>query len=173
MIWALNVAEIMAYPRTSEETLRAVAAFAIEIGQVPIAVQKEQNGYVLNSWLVPLLASSLSLVVNGVCTVEDLDRTFMIVNRGCAMGPMGMADVIGMKTVHDVCAHWGQVRNDAQLMKNAAYIKERFLDGGLQGMMGGEGSYEYPNPAYAAPDFLAVPTIAAVPDIVARATLDA
>jgi 3-hydroxybutyryl-CoA dehydrogenase len=168
MIWALNVAEIMAHPRTSEETLRAITAFAIEIGQVPIAVQKEQNGYVLNSWLVPLLTASLSLVVNGVSTAEDIDRTFMIVNRGCAMGPLGMVDVIGMKTAHDVCAHWGQVKNDAQMLKNAAYLKERFLDKGLQGMMGGRGFYTYPNPAYAVPGFVAVPDMGAVPALVAR-----
>jgi 3-hydroxybutyryl-CoA dehydrogenase len=168
MIWALNVAEIMAHPRTSSETLRAIAAFAIEIGQVPIAVQKEQNGYVLNSWLVPLLTASPSLVVNGVSTAEDIDRTFMIVNRGCAMGPLGMVDIVGMKTAHDICAYWGQVKDDAQLKANAAYIKERFLDEGLQGMMGGRGFYTYPNPAYAASEFLAVPDMVRVADLVAR-----
>jgi 3-hydroxybutyryl-CoA dehydrogenase len=73
-----------------------------------------------------------------------------------------------MKTAYDVCSYWGTVNNDAQMLKNAAYVKERFLDRGLQGMLGGEGFYTYPNPAYAAPDFLAVPDAARVPDIVAR-----
>ena len=45
LIWALNLVEVMAHPGTSEETLSAATHFAIEIGQVPIAVQKEQNGY--------------------------------------------------------------------------------------------------------------------------------
>ena len=147
----------MANRQTSTETLTRVTDFAIEIGQVPVAVQKEQNGYVLNSWLVPLLTASLSLVTNGVSTPEDVDRTYMIVNRGCAMGPLGMVDVVGVKTAYDICAHWGTVNGDAQMLKNAAYLKERFLDKGLQGMMGGEGFYRYPDPAYAAPDFLAVP----------------
>lgn len=55
LIWALNLAEIMAHAGTARETLTAVAHFAIEIGMVPIPVEKEQNGYVLNSWFVPLL----------------------------------------------------------------------------------------------------------------------
>jgi 3-hydroxyacyl-CoA dehydrogenase len=170
LIWSINLVEIMAHPRTSEATLTAAAHFVIEIGQIPIPVETEQNGYVLNSWLVPLLSASLSLVVNGVATAEDVDRTYMIANRGCPMGPCGIVDVVGMKTVYDISAYWGAVRNDAQMLKNAAYVKERFLDQGLQGMMGGEGFYKYPNPGYAAPGFLAVPDAASVPDIVARLT---
>jgi 3-hydroxyacyl-CoA dehydrogenase len=171
LIWTLNLVEIMAHPGTSKETLTAATLFAIEIGQVPIAVRKEQNGYVLNSWLVPLLTASIALVVNGVSTPEDVDRTFMIMNRGCAMGPCGMVDMIGMKTAYDVSQYWGTVRQDAQMLANAAYCKERFLDKGLQGMMGGEGFYRYPNPAYAAPDFLAVPDASVVPEFVARVIL--
>lgn len=168
LIWALNVAEVMAHARTAHATLTAVTHFAIEIGMVPIAVQREQNGYVLNSWFVPLLMAGVSLVVNGVSTPEDVDRTFMIVNRGCAMGPCGMIDMVGMKTAYDVSQYWGTVNNDAQMLKNAAYIKERFLDKGLQGMLGGVGFYRYPNPAYAAPDFLAVPDASVVPALVDR-----
>ncbi len=166
LIWHLNLAEVMAHPGTARETLTAVTHFAIEIGMVPIPVRKEQNGYVLNSWFVPLLSAGAALVVNGVATPEDVDRTFMIANR-CAVGPCGMLDVVGMKTAFDVSSYWGTVNNDAQLLKNAAYIKERFLDRGLQGMLGGEGFYKYPNPAYAARDFLDVPDASRVPEFVA------
>lgn len=168
LIWALNVAEVMAHAGTSPATLTAVTRFAIEIGQVPIAVQKKRSGYVLNAWLKPLLTASLSVVVDGVATAEDVDRTFMIVNRGCTMGPFGTIDVIGMKTVYDVSAYWATVTGDARMQRNADYIKENFLDRGLQGMLGGQGFYTYPDPAYAAPDFLAVPGLAAVPELVAR-----
>jgi 3-hydroxyacyl-CoA dehydrogenase len=68
LIWAVNLAEVMAHAGTARETLTAVTHFAIEIGMVPIPVQKEQNGYVLNSWLVPMLTAGVSLVVNGVAT---------------------------------------------------------------------------------------------------------
>lgn len=168
LIWRLNLAEIMAHAGTARETLTAVAHFAIEIGMVPIPVQKEQNGYVLNSWFVPLLEAGVSLVVNGVATPEDVDRTFMITNRGCAMGPCGMIDMVGMKTAYDVSQYWGTVNNDAQMLRNAAYIKDRFLDKGLQGMLGGEGFYRYPDPAYAAPGFLEVPDASVVPALVDR-----
>lgn len=171
LIWALNVAEIMAHPGTAESTLTAITHYAIEIGMVPVAVQKQQNGYVLNSWLVPLLTAGLSLVSEGISSPEDVDRTFMIMNRGCSMGPMGILDVVGLKTAYDISAHWGEVSNDDRMRRNAAFIKERFLDKGLQGMMGGKGFYDYPDPAYARADFLAVPDASVVPDLVARAKL--
>ena len=168
LMWQRNLAEVMAHAGTAPDTLTAVTNFTIELGLVPIPVQKEQNGCVMNGWYVPLLTAAVSLVINGVARPEDVDRTFMIANRGCAMGPCGMADMVGMKTLYDGSSYWGTVRRDPELLKIAAYVKERFLDRGLQGMLGGEGFYRYPNPAYAAPDFLAVPDASRVPDIVAR-----
>ncbi|MFV0411202.1 MAG: 3-hydroxyacyl-CoA dehydrogenase [Paracoccus sp. (in: a-proteobacteria)] len=171
MIWVMNIVEIMAHPGTSEATLTAIGHYSIEIGMVPIAIGAEQNGYAINSWLVPLLTASLQLVADGVVSPEDVDRSFLIVNRGAPRGPMGTVDLVGMKTAYDISAYWGEVLDDDKMRRNAAFIKTQFLDKGLQGMMGGKGFYEYPNPAYEQPDFLAAPDARVVPDLVARARL--
>ena len=84
-----------------------------------------------------------------------------------------MIDIVGMKTAYDVCSHWGEVNNDSQMLANAKYIKENFLDKGLLGMQTGKGYYSYPNPAYMAEGFLDVPDISAVQDIVAVIKLTA
>jgi len=164
LIWRMNLAEVMAHPGTSPATLTAVTRFAIEIGMVPIPVQKEQNGYLLNSWFAPLLQNSLALVANGIGTPEDVDRTFMIAN-GCAVGPCGMIDVVGMQTAYNISSHWGNENNDEQMLACAAYIKEHFIDRGKLGLQTGEGFYTYPNPAFAASDFLEVPDIARAEEI--------
>ncbi|MGW1240331.1 3-hydroxyacyl-CoA dehydrogenase NAD-binding domain-containing protein [Streptomyces bobili] len=165
-IWSMNVAELMAHPGASRDTLTAVAEFAVEIRMVPIPVMKEQKGYILNSWFVPLVNAAQSLVTNGVATAEDVDRTFMIGGR--PIGPMGLLDMVGMKTAFDVLHYWGTQTGDPQMGANAAYIKEHFLDKGRLGLATGKGYYEYPDPAYLRPGFLDVPDIAAVPDIVSR-----
>lgn len=167
LIWVMNLAEIMAHPGTSQDTLTQVTEFAIETGMVPIPVNGEQHGYVLNSWFVPLLNAAQSLVTNGIARAETVDRTFMIVNRGCTRGPLGMTDVVGMKTAHDVYRYWGETNQDAQMLANADYLKTHFLDQGKLGLQSGEGYYRYPQPAYAAPDFLDVPDSSAVPALVA------
>lgn len=163
-IWAMNFAEVMAHSGTSRETLTQVTEFAIEIGMVPIPVLKEQNGYVVNSWFVPLLNAAQALVTNGIARPEDVDRTFMIGGR--TIGPLGLMDMVGMKTSYDVLAHWGKELDDAQMSANAEYIKERFLDKGLLGVPTNEGYYTYPDPAYARPGFLDLPDISVVPDLV-------
>jgi 3-hydroxybutyryl-CoA dehydrogenase len=167
LIWLMNVAEIMAHPTTSDDTLTQVAEFAIEIGMLPIPVRKEQNGYVLNSWFVPLLNAAQSLVTNGVATPEDVDRTYLKCNPGAAMGPMGMIDMVGMQTAFNVIQYWGSRNNDEQMLRNAAYVKVRFVDQGLLGLPTGRGYYHYPNPAYQEKDFLAIPDLSQVPELVA------
>ncbi|MBT4522185.1 MAG: 3-hydroxyacyl-CoA dehydrogenase [Halieaceae bacterium] len=165
LIWSLNLAEVMAHPGTENSTLLAVTQFAIEIGMVPIPIEKEQSGYVLNSWFVPLLQSAQTLVTNGVSTPEYIDRTYMIGNRGCSFGPCGLMDIVGMKTVYDILQHWGTVNKDEQMLINADYIKHNFLDRGLLGLQSGQGYYTYPNPSFQAADFLDVPDIASAPEI--------
>jgi 3-hydroxyacyl-CoA dehydrogenase len=164
-IWSMNFAEIMAHARTSRATLTALTEFAIEIGMVPIPVLKEQSGYLVNTWFVPLVNAAQTLVTNGIARPEDVDRTFMIGGR--TIGPLGMLDMVGMKTVYDVLAYWGNENGDAQMLANAAYVKERFLDKGDLGVLTGKGYYDYPAPAYSEPDFLSIPDLSDVPGIVA------
>lgn len=169
LIWMMNVAEIMAHPTTADDTLTQVTEFAIEIGMLPIPVRREQNGYVMNTWFVALLNAAQTLVTNGVSTPEDVDRTFIKCNPGSYTGPMGMTDVVGMQTALNVLQYWGTRNNDAQMLLNAKYIKERFVDRGLLGMPTGEGYYRYPNPAFRDKDFLAIPDVSRVPELVALA----
>jgi 3-hydroxybutyryl-CoA dehydrogenase len=169
LIWMMNIAEIMAHPATAGDTLTQVTEFAVEIGMLPIPVRKEQNGYVINTWLVALLSAAQSLVTNGISTPEDVDRSYMKCNPGCLMGPMGMIDMVGMQTTYNVSQYWGHRNNDEQMLRNAEYVKGHFIDRGKLGLATGEGYYRYPNPAYQRPDFLAIPDISRVPQIVALA----
>jgi len=171
LIWMMNVVEIMAHPITSKDTLTQVTEFALEIGMLPIAVQKEQNGYVLNTWSVALLNAAQSLVTNGVCTPEDVDRTYLMLNRGASIGVFGLIDVVGMKTTFDILNYWGHTNRDEQMIKNAEYVKANFLDQGKMGLSNGKGYYTYPDPAYRRADFLSVPDKSCVAKIVSKASL--
>lgn len=157
-IWAANFAEIMAHPASAEDTLIEVTEFAIEIGMAPIPLRKEHNGYVINTWTLPLTNAAQTLVTNGIASHEDVDRTFMWIS-GAPVGPMGLVDMIGMGTVFNVLAHWGRETGDVQMQANADYIKANFLDKGRMGLQSAKGYYEYPNPDFQRADFLAVPDI--------------
>lgn len=165
MIWSVNVAEVMAHPGTSAETLEGITRFAIEIGMVPIPLRKEQSGYVVNSLLIPMLHAAQTLVTNGVSDPETVDRTYMIMNRGVQSGPFGAIDFIGMGTMYNIFEYWGNENADSQMLANAAYLKEHFVDKGHLGLQTGQGYYSYPDAAYMAAGFLDVPDVSKASEI--------
>ena len=152
-IWDANVGEVMGHPGTDKKVFDRVVEFAREIGMVPIPIYKEQNGYVLNSLLIPLLNAAGNLFVNGVTDIESIDRTWMI-STGTRMGPFGIMDIIGMQTMYNIDKLWGEKLGDESMLKRASIIKKEYIDKGKMGMSSGEGFYTYPNPSYADPDFL-------------------
>jgi 3-hydroxybutyryl-CoA dehydrogenase len=152
-IWDRNIGEVMGHAGTAPEIFEIVVKFARAIGMVPIRVEKEQNGYIINSLIVPWMMAAQSLVTNGVARPQDVDRTWMIATRMSA-GPFGFLDMIGLETAYNVASYWGAVRGDEQLQRNAAYLKTHFVDPNKLGVKTGEGYYRHPNPAYQQPDFL-------------------
>jgi len=152
MIWTFNVAEVMTHPTTDPEVKKKVIDFAKAIGMVPIVLNQEQNGYVLNSILGPMLSSAVELAEQGVVDFMEVDRTWMI--AGNPRGPFMIMDVIGLETVYNVELHWGTVNNNPQKLANAAYIKTNYLDKGRLGIKTQGGFYDYPQPAFKHPDFL-------------------
>jgi 3-hydroxybutyryl-CoA dehydrogenase len=152
-IWDANVGEVMGHPGTSQDVFDRVVKFAKEIGMVPIPILKEQNGYVLNSLLVPLLTAALNLLIKSVSDVESIDKTYMI-SSGAKMGPFGIIDIIGMQTIYNVNMLWGEKLKDQAMLDQAAYVKENYIDQGKMGTSTGEDFYTYPKPNFTNPDFL-------------------
>jgi 3-hydroxybutyryl-CoA dehydrogenase len=152
-IWDANVGEVMGHPGTDQKVFDRVVEFAREIGMVPIPIYKEQNGYVLNSLLVPLLHAALNLLITQISDVDSIDKTW-IISTGSKMGPFGIMDIIGMKTLYDVDMLWGEKLADQPMLDRAAFIKKEYIDKGKMGMSSGEGFYKYPNPNYVDPNFL-------------------
>lgn len=152
-VWDANIGEVMPHPGTDPEVFERVLEFVAEIGMVPIRLEKEQNGYIINSLLMPLLIAAQGLITNDVATHEDVDRTWMISTK-MPVGPFGIMDLIGLETIFNVVRYWAETDGDEELRKNAVFIKKRFVDRGRLGVKSGEGYYSYPGPAFAQEGFL-------------------
>ncbi|NDJ53907.1 MAG: 3-hydroxyacyl-CoA dehydrogenase [Chloroflexi bacterium] len=154
-IWISNVVDVMPHAGTSPQVLDAVEGFARRIGQIPIRLQKESYGYVFNAMLNALNREAITLVANGITSVENVDRAWMGIMK-MPIGPFGILDGVGLETVWHITSYWAGQLGDVQLEKNAQFLKT-YLDAGKLGLKSGEGFYRYPDPAYQQPNFLTQP----------------
>jgi 3-hydroxybutyryl-CoA dehydrogenase len=154
-VWTNNLADVMPHPGTAPEVTQLVLAFARRIGQVPIELRREHNGYVFNSMYSALNSAAITLAQQGVASIEDIDRSWMHITKA-PVGPLGALDAVGLDTVWTITDYWARRLGDAQLRANAAFLKE-YVDRGDLGVKTGRGFYAYPDPAYAQPGFIASP----------------
>lgn len=151
-VWSANVADVMGHPGTDPAVIETLAAFARRIGQIPIVLRQEHPGYVFNDMFNALNTAAINLVAAGVVSVEEVDRAWMGIMK-MPIGPGGWLDAIGLDTVWRITDYWAQFVPDPRLQQNAAFLKT-FVDAGRLGTKSGGGFYDYPNPAFARPDFL-------------------
>ena len=127
----------MPHPKTDPKITEAVTQFAVDIGMVPISIGKEQNGYVLNSLLVPWLVAAQSLVTKEVASPEDVDKTWMI-SAGMLRGPFAIMDMVGLETARAIMDHWGNVLQDKDMLANAKYLQDHYISKNNLGMKSGK-----------------------------------
>lgn len=145
--------DIVPGPRTDAAVIDLLRRYVLSIHGVPLVLQKEYPGYVLNALLGPVLSTAQALVLDGVADIEDVDRTWMI-DRKAAMGPFGMIDLFGLGVILDSWEDAGRKHHLPALRERAIQFLSSYTENGKLGMKSGEGFYQYPQPAYQNPDFL-------------------
>jgi 3-hydroxybutyryl-CoA dehydrogenase len=150
-VWINNLADVMPHPGTAAGVTQLVLAFARRIGQLPVELHREHNGYVFNSMYSALNSAAITLAQQGVASIEDIDRSWMHITKA-RVGPLGALDAVGLDTVWTITDYWARQLADPQLRANAAFLKE-YVDRGALGVKAGRGFYTYPDPAYARPGF--------------------
>ena len=137
-VWKNNTGEVMGHAGTDPQAVQQVLEFAGQIGLVPIHVEKEQPGYVLNTLLVPFLNAATHLWVQDIAEPEEIDKTWRTAT-GSPLGPFQILDVVGMETVYQINLNAGTEESK----KVAQRIKTEFIDRGRRGRDAGGGFYTY------------------------------
>ena len=102
------VVELCGAPWTSPET-KARARYLLEsVGQVPIDVKREIDGFILNRLQVALLTEAFRLVQEGYVSPEDLDHTIAdgLGLRWAFMGPFETIELNAPGGVADYCQRY-------------------------------------------------------------------
>ena len=102
------IVELCASPWTSDDTLTKARAIYQQVGQVPITVLKEVDGFILNRLQGALLAEAFRLVSEGYVSPQDLDKTIKdgLGLRWSFMGPFETIELNAPGGIADYCARY-------------------------------------------------------------------
>lgn len=102
------IVELCGAPWTDPEIVERARAIYAAIGQVPITVHREVEGFVLNRLQGALLAEAFRLVGEGVVSPQDLDRTIAdgLGLRWSFLGPFATIELNAPGGVADYCARY-------------------------------------------------------------------
>src|SRR5215208_2445220 len=92
----MQLVEVIRGLATSDETTRRVLDLSKAVGKTPVEVQ-DYPGFVANRVLMPMINEAVYCLMEGVGTAEDID-TVMKLGMNHPMGPLALADLIGLDT---------------------------------------------------------------------------
>ena len=102
------VVELCGAPWTSMETRKRAREILAGVGQVPVEVKREIDGFILNRLQVALLTEAFRLVQEGFVSPEDLDHTIAdgLGLRWAFMGPFETIELNAPGGVPDYCERY-------------------------------------------------------------------
>lgn len=93
----MPLVELVRGVQTSAATLQAAESFARGLGKTTV-VSKDLPGFIVNRLLIPLLNEACFALQEGVADVDAIDRAIHL-GLNHPMGPLRLADLIGLDTV--------------------------------------------------------------------------
>eukprot|EP00921_Rhytidocystis_pertsovi_P014702 GHVQ01023683.1.p2 GENE.GHVQ01023683.1~~GHVQ01023683.1.p2 ORF type:complete len:374 (+),score=35.86 GHVQ01023683.1:1901-3022(+) len=135
----MPLVEIITGLSTSQETLHATVALAAVMGKVT-AKSLDRPGFVSNRVLMPYINEAIFTLQEGISTEQDID-TIMKLGTNVPMGPLTLADFIGLDTCLNVMKVLHTELGDSKY--RPAPLLTQYVDAGWLGKKVGRGFYEY------------------------------
>lgn len=142
--YTLPLVEVVPGLRTSRETVDRTFAILSRLRNhrtemKPVLV-RESPGFIVNRILVPMINEAIELYGEGIASREDIDLA-MKLGAGMPMGPLELADMVGLDVLLDVASVFESDFGDQKY--RAPYNLKRMVWGGYLGKKNGKGIYDY------------------------------
>jgi 3-hydroxybutyryl-CoA dehydrogenase len=135
----MSLVEIVRALQTSDETYALTKALAEKMGKTT-TTSRDAPGFLVNRILVPMLCEACFALQEGVGTAEDIDRGAKL-GLNHPMGPLELADLIGLDTVLAIAEVLQRDVGDAKY--RAPTLLRNLVAAGWLGRKTGRGFYVY------------------------------
>ena len=140
-VTVMELCEVVRGPATSDQTVEAAMEFVRRIGRVPVLINREIHGFIVNRILFAAAEEALQLLEGGYASFEDID---IAVKKGLnwPMGPFELMDFSGI----DVYVGVMDDRHRLGEGPAAPALLRRMVERGELGRKSGRGFYDYHGP---------------------------
>lgn len=135
----MALVEIIRGAATSDETYAATKAMAEKMGKTTV-VSRDFPGFIVNRILIPMLNEACFALTEGIASVEDID-TAMKLGTNVPMGPLTLADFIGLDTVLYIAEVLHKGLGDSKYRPSP--LLRQYVEAGWLGKKSGRGFYKY------------------------------
>ncbi|OQP51844.1 3-hydroxybutyryl-CoA dehydrogenase [Niastella yeongjuensis] len=135
----MKLVEIINGYATSQPVTDAIVALSKQLGKVPCVVN-DYPGFIANRILMPMINEAIYSLFEGIAGVNEID-TIMKLGMAHPMGPLQLADFIGLDTCHAI------LNVLFEGFGNPKYapcpLLTNMVTAGYLGVKSGEGFYKY------------------------------
>ena len=135
----MQLVEVVRGLETSEHTMNLVLDLVRKLGKVSV-VCKDVPGFIVNRVLMPMINEAIFALEEGVASAEAIDLA-MTAGTNQPVGPLALADRIGLDTVLAICEVLHQDLGDPKF--RPCPLLRRYVEAGWLGNKSGRGFYIY------------------------------
>ncbi|QKE27334.1 3-hydroxybutyryl-CoA dehydrogenase [Arcobacter acticola] len=135
----MKLVEIIPGIATSDEMLETTKSFAESLGKT-IAVAKDYPAFIANRILVPMINEAIYSLYEGAGDIKSID-TAMKLGMGHPMGPLELADFVGLDTCLAIMNVLYEGFGDTKYSPCPLLVK--YVEAGWYGVKSGKGFYDY------------------------------
>jgi len=138
---AMKLVEVAGTAETEVEVRQRATDFCLQLGKTPVQIQ-DSAGFVVNRLLIPYILHAIETLEQGVATADAIDVA-MKLGAGHPMGPLALADLIGLDVVLAMAKTMHTELRDSRF--RAPSLLRRLVLAGHLGRKTERGIYDYTN----------------------------